>query len=74
MNTRKFILGKYGLKEDPRHAQVTIEYEGRTLLGDVKAVRRDEAMGVTLLTVVHFCGETWPIEPHVLAVDVLLRD
>lgn len=72
--TMKFALGKYGLKHDPRGAHVTMEYQGRTLLGEVIGIERAENRGMTLLVVRHFNGEDWPIKPHVLAVDVLVRD
>lgn len=72
--TTKFALGKYGLKSDPRGAHVTLEYQGRTLLGEVVGVERAENRGMTLLVVRHFNGEEWPIKPHVLAVDVLVRE
>lgn len=70
----KFPLGKYGLKSDPRGAHVTMDYQGRTLLGTVIGVERAENRGMTLLQVRHFNGEDWPIKPHVLAVDVLERE
>jgi hypothetical protein len=72
--TTKFALSKYGLKSDPRGAHVTMEYQGRTLLGEVVAVERAENRGMTLLVIRHFNGEEWPIKPHVLAVDVLVRE
>jgi hypothetical protein len=74
MNTTKFAPGKYGLKSDPRGAHVTMSYQGRTLLGEVVGVERAENRGMTLLIVRHFNGEDWPIKPHVLAVDVLVRE
>ena len=73
-NTTKFELTKYGLKSDPRHAHVIMEWQGRTLLGEVTGLYRSEARGMTQLTVKHFNGESWPIDPHVLAVDVLVRE
>ena len=69
--TTKFTVGRRGLKCDPRGAQVVMEWQGRTLLGDVTAAYRDDVRGVTHLKVRHFNGEAWPVEPHVLAVDVL---
>ena len=70
----KFTLGKYGLKSDPRGAHVTMEWQDRKLLGEVKGVYRSEARGMIHLQVRHFNGEPWPIDPHVLAVDVLERE
>lgn len=70
----KLQYGKFGLSTDPRGAHVTLEHCGRTLLGEVVGARRDEVLGAVLLTVRHFNGEPWPIEPGALAVDVLERD
>lgn len=72
--TLKFEHTKHGLKHDPRGAQVTLEWRGRTLLGDVVGCRRDEITGAILLSVRHFDGTPWPIEPTSRAVDVLARD
>jgi hypothetical protein len=69
----KFQVTKFGLKHDPRGAQVTMQYQGRTLLGDVIGARYDEIRGVVLLKVKHFCGDMWPFEPTALSVDVLAR-
>jgi len=67
-------MGKHGLSCDPRHVQVSLNWKGRTLLGDVQGARRDPVTGATLLEVRHFNGEPWPIDPVALAVDVLDRD
>ena len=72
--TTKFPFSKFGLKCDPRGAHVILNHAGRTLLGEVTNFRRDEVLGCTLLTVRHFNGEPWPIEPGCLAVDVLVRE
>lgn len=72
--TRKFKFGKFGMKEDPRYAHVTLAYQGRDLLGEVIGVRFDEVCGCFRLTIRHFCGDLWPIEPSATAVNVLVRD
>lgn len=72
--TTKFQLTKYGLKSDPRGAYVTMEWQGRTLLGEVTGIYRSETRGMMQLTVKYFNGESWPLDPHVLAVDVLIRE
>lgn len=69
-----FPRGKYGLKVDPRGAQIAFDYQGRTLLGDVTGVRYDEVTGCIRLTVRHFNGEPWPIEPPASSVMVLERN
>lgn len=69
----KFPMTKHGLACDPRGAQVSMQWQGRELLGDVIGCRRDPVTGSTLLQVRHFNGEMWPIEPVALAVDVLVR-
>ncbi len=70
----KFPVGRWGLTADPRGAHVTLPWRGQTLLGEVRAVRRDPVTGCFRLTVVHFNGEPWPVEPTVSAVDVLERE
>lgn len=69
----KFPMNKYGLKCDPRHAHVTMPYQGRELLGTVKDVSYDQVCGCYRLTVNYFCGDEWPIRPPALAVNVLER-
>lgn len=69
----KFQFTKFGLKHDPRGAHVTLEHQGRTLLGEVLSVAYDSVCGCFRLTVRHFNGELWPIQPSALAVNVLER-
>lgn len=69
----KLQLGKFGLTHDPRGAHVTLTLAGRDLIGEVIAARYDEVAGCIRLTVRHFNGEPWPIEPTALAVNVLER-
>jgi len=69
----KFSYTKFGLKHDPRGAQVTLEHQGRTMIGDVVGCYRDDFRGATFLKVRHFNGEMWPIEPCAITVEVLER-
>ena len=69
----KFTMTKYGLKSDPRGAHVTMQWKGRILLGEVTSAWRDEVTGAIRLSVRHFNGEPWSIEPTALSVDVLER-
>lgn len=43
-------------------AQVSMEYAGRTLLGDVHGIVQ-ERNGIIRLNVKHFNGEIWPVMP-----------
>lgn len=43
-------------------AQVSMEHEGQTLLGDVVGIRQ-ELNGDVLLFVRHFNGDDWPVTP-----------
>lgn len=70
---RKFTRNKYGLTENPIGAQVTFEYQRRTLLGDVKGIKIDPVTNAITLIVRHFNGEPWPIEPLAVLVNVLER-
>lgn len=75
-STTKFQMTKFGLKHNPCGAQVVLQHEGRTLLGDVTGCYLDKVRDTTSvprLKVSFFNGEPWPIDPHVLAVDVLIR-
>jgi hypothetical protein len=56
---------------NPRGAQVTMTWKGATLLGDVTDCRWER--GYYLLTVRHFSGEMWPVEPVLSACTVLER-
>ena len=63
------------LAEDPRGLIVSLAWHGRTLLGDVMACRYQEhPCAGFFLTVRHFNGEPWPIEPGASAVRVIERD
>ena len=70
----KFQRNKYGLTCDPRGAQVTMRYQGRTWLGDVRGAWYDEVTGTIRLDVYHFNGEPWPFKPPASSVDVLERE
>ena len=53
---------------------VTMEHDGRTLLGTVTGTRRSTAGDRTgRLEVRHFNGEPWPVSPRADAVTVLER-
>lgn len=67
----RFRIAKHGLAENPIGAQVALSYQGRNLLGDVVGCHYNETRGMFLLTVRHFNGKAWPIEPRALAVEVL---
>lgn len=74
MKTR-FPYNKFGIACDPRGAQVTLEYGGRMLLGDVTGVYyKPGPAGGTRLVVRHFNGEPWPIDPCAAAVQVFVRE
>lgn len=73
MATAKFEFTKFGLKHDPRGAHVALVHLGRELLGEVVEASYDAVCGCVRLTVRHFNGETWPIQPSAMAVDVLVR-
>ena len=69
--TNRIRHNKFGLAENPVGLHVKMTYKGRTLLGDVKATRRDELLGAIILTVHHFCGQPWPFEPGSYQVEVI---
>ena len=73
MTLHKAIAGRFGLKADPRGFHVTMPWNGRTLLGEIVSVHRDEATGAIRCAVRHFCGDPWPVEPTTTALNVLLR-
>ena len=54
-STRPLLKGKWA--KDPVGLFVTLQYQGRTLLGQVRDVRGKK------LIIRHFNGEPWPIEP-----------
>lgn len=69
---RKLQYGRFGLTENPVGLYVCLPWkDGRTLLGEVRASRYDEIHGAIRLTVRHFCGDMWPVEPVASAVTVL---
>ena len=64
---------KWNGKGDPRGAYCMMEWEGKTLLGEITGVYRDEVLGCTLFSVRHFNGDRWPLNPHIYSVDILIR-
>ncbi len=70
----KILSNRWGLTQDPRGEHITMTWHGRTLLGTVQDVMRDDVCGCFRLTVRHFNGEVWPVQPCAMAVDVLGRD
>lgn len=71
--TATFARSKFGLIHDPRGAHVVMAWQGRELLGEVTGCRYDDVTGCARLTVRHFNGEAWPIDPAASAVRVLIR-
>ena len=69
----KFRFTKYGPAVDPRHAHVTLSWQGRSLLGEVTNAYFSEVRKVWHLKVRHFNGESWPIDPAMSVVGVLER-
>ena len=74
METLRFRLGKYGPPHNPVGAQVSLDYCGRTLLGDVTGVYRNEVTGSVVLRVAHFDGSPWSLDPIITVVEVLNRE
>jgi hypothetical protein len=64
---------KHGLKYNPIGAHVMLHWQDRDLLGEVKRVHRNAVSGAIILTVQHFNGEPWPVQPTSRAVTVLPR-
>lgn len=73
MTTTKFQFTKFGLKNDPRGAHVMLAHQGQRLLGEVVDATYDAVCGCVRLTVRHFNGGAWPVQPSARAVDVLVR-
>jgi hypothetical protein len=59
------------LVANPRGVQVTMPWNDSTLLGDVMGCREEN--GSFRLTVRHFNGEPWPVEPALSVCTVLER-
>jgi hypothetical protein len=49
---------------------VKLEFEGRTLVGEVVGHSRYHSLGIALV-VHHFNGEPWPIQPNATLVEIL---
>lgn len=68
---RRIKYSKFGLAENPVGLYVALPWkDGRTLLGEVRDCQTD-FQGRILLTVRHFCGDAWPVQPIAAAVTVL---
>ena len=72
------IYYRHGHPANPerlRGAHVKLNYEGRTLLGEIVSIRyRNGPPSGYFLTVKHFNGEPWPIQPNAGSVRLLVRD
>ncbi len=64
---------KFGPKHDYRGAHVVLKYRGQDLLGTLLDMYRDETSGCVLCKVKHFCGDAWPIDPALYALEILER-
>mgnify|MGYP001585292810 CR=1 FL=1 len=72
----KIVVDAVGrLVGSPIGTHVVYVHDGRTLLGEVICIRmrEDEGERMRVLTVKHFNGEPWPVEPFFWDVDVLDR-
>ena len=72
-NANKIPHNKFGITANPIGWQVWMAWQGRVLLGDIVAAARSEITGAIYLTVRHFNGEPWPINPTSYSVNVLER-
>ncbi len=68
---RRFKLGKYGLAENALGKHVALDWQGRRLLGEVTDAQYNATRGYIMLTVKHFNGESWPIQPTASAVEII---
>jgi len=61
------------IKHRPKHdytgAHVTLNHDGRTLLGVIAEICPDELLCI----VKHFNGEPWPINPSLSRLEILER-
>ena len=69
--SNRIRMNQFGLLENPVGLKVKLVIRGRTYLGDVRDVKYDEHRGMRSLVVHHFNGEKWPIEPAIMAVEVI---
>ena len=65
---------KHGPKHDYRGAHVTLEHDGRTLLGQIIDVYRRELPPACMAKVRYLCGDPWPFDPALIALDILERE
>jgi hypothetical protein len=68
---RKLKFNKFGLAEDPRHLHCAMRWNDRRMLGEIVRAQFNPVLGQTQLTVRHFNGELWPIQPVAMAVEIL---
>lgn len=64
---------KHGPRYDYRTAHVTLTWNGRTIIGQIVSVRRNETLGCVVADVRYFCGDPWPITPRLAALEILER-
>jgi hypothetical protein len=63
------VITRSGPKQDYTGAHVTLQHDGRTLLGTIVDICPDEY----LCLVRHFNGEMWPINPSLGRLEILER-
>lgn len=72
--TRPIAMNRFGFTEEPVGLHVVYDYLGRTLLGEVVAAEyREFGCSGFFLTVRHFNGTLWPIQPSARCVRALVR-
>lgn len=69
----KLQANKFGLTQNPIGGHCTLRWQGRLLIGEVTGVYRNNH-GYTLIRVKHFNGESWPLDPSAMAVEMLERE
>ena len=64
---------RWGLAKDYRGAQCTLQWNGRTLIGDIVDITYNDVRSIYIAKVKYFNGEPWPIDPALSALEILER-
>lgn len=66
---RHIKQNKFGLAENPINQHVTMQWHGKTLLGEIYGI--EHGFNNLYLKVKYFCGDDWPVNPVPSAVMIL---
>lgn len=67
-------FGRFGPLHNYTGAHVVLQFQGRTLLGEIVRVYRRECPPAIMAVVKHFNGQPWPTDAALVSLEILERN